>query len=280
MFTFISAWNEFFFALVLIQDPAKKTLPLTLANFVGAEGQVQLGPLAAGALLATIPSLIFFAIIQRRLTSGLLSRGGEGMTRTALPGHRSNASGHPSLAWTWSTMPPRADNTTNRKERTSTHGARPPPSASPSPASPRRPGRTRRDPITLKFQSLAFQDSHDRRHQAIVDAWNTANPDVQVEICRAAGTAPRQAHHPVHRRHRTGHHPLRVGEHQRVRAAGLSRGPVADLSDDIKASISDGIWDTVTVDESDHRVADAAAVLHGVRQHRPARGRRRGGPHR
>ena len=47
MFTFISAWNEFFFALVLLQDPELKTLPLTLARFVGAEGQVQLGPLAA-----------------------------------------------------------------------------------------------------------------------------------------------------------------------------------------------------------------------------------------
>jgi multiple sugar transport system permease protein len=73
MFTMISSWNEFFFALVLIQDPAKVTLPLTLARFVGAEGQVQLGALAAGALLATVPSLLFFAAIQRRLTSGLLS---------------------------------------------------------------------------------------------------------------------------------------------------------------------------------------------------------------
>lgn len=73
MFTLISSWNEFFFALVLIQDPDKSTLPLTLARFVGAEGQVQLGALAAGSLLATVPSLVFFAIIQRRLTSGLLS---------------------------------------------------------------------------------------------------------------------------------------------------------------------------------------------------------------
>jgi multiple sugar transport system permease protein len=73
MFTFISSWNEFFFALVLIQDPDKATLPLTLARFVGAEGQVQLGALAAGSLLATVPSLMFFAVIQRKLTSGLLS---------------------------------------------------------------------------------------------------------------------------------------------------------------------------------------------------------------
>jgi len=73
MFTLISAWNEFFFALVLIQDPDRVTLPLALAKFVGAEGQVRLGVLAAASLLATVPSLAFFAIIQRRLTSGLLS---------------------------------------------------------------------------------------------------------------------------------------------------------------------------------------------------------------
>lgn len=73
MFTLISAWNEFFFALVLIQDPNRETLPLALARFVGAEGQVRLGVLAAASLLATLPSLAFFAVIQRRLTSGLLS---------------------------------------------------------------------------------------------------------------------------------------------------------------------------------------------------------------
>ena len=73
LFTFISSWNEFFFALVLIQEESLETLPLTLANFKGAEGQVQLGQLAAASLLATIPSLAFFAVIQRRLTSGLLS---------------------------------------------------------------------------------------------------------------------------------------------------------------------------------------------------------------
>ena len=73
LFSFISSWNEFLFALVLIQDPDKVTLSLTLSRFVGAEGQVQLGALAAGSLLATLPSLLFFLLIQRRLTSGLLT---------------------------------------------------------------------------------------------------------------------------------------------------------------------------------------------------------------
>jgi multiple sugar transport system permease protein len=73
LFAFITAWNEFFFALVLLKDPDLGTLPLALARFVGAEGSVRLGPLAAGSLLATLPSLAFFAVIQRRLASGSLA---------------------------------------------------------------------------------------------------------------------------------------------------------------------------------------------------------------
>jgi multiple sugar transport system permease protein len=73
LFSFISAWNEFFFALVLLKTPELATLPVTLARFVGIEGIARLGPLAAGSLLATIPSLLFFAFLQRRLTSGLLA---------------------------------------------------------------------------------------------------------------------------------------------------------------------------------------------------------------
>ncbi|HEY3714772.1 MAG TPA: carbohydrate ABC transporter permease [Jatrophihabitantaceae bacterium] len=73
MFAFISAWNEFFFALVLLKNDNVRTLPLTLAHFVGSEGQVSLGPLAAGSVMATVPSLLIFAVLQRRLTSGLLA---------------------------------------------------------------------------------------------------------------------------------------------------------------------------------------------------------------
>jgi multiple sugar transport system permease protein len=73
LFAFITAWNEFFLALVVLQSADLYTLPLKLKQFVGIEGIVRLGPLAAAALLATIPSLILFAIIQRWLTRGLLS---------------------------------------------------------------------------------------------------------------------------------------------------------------------------------------------------------------
>jgi multiple sugar transport system permease protein len=73
LFAFITAWNEFFFALVILESPDLPTLPLRLAQYVGIEGVVRFGPLAAAALLATLPSLLLFTVIQRWLTSGLLS---------------------------------------------------------------------------------------------------------------------------------------------------------------------------------------------------------------
>lgn len=73
LFAFITAWNEFFFALVLLKTPEKQTLPVVLTHFIGAEGVADLGPLAAAAFLATLPSLVIFAIIQRRITGGMLT---------------------------------------------------------------------------------------------------------------------------------------------------------------------------------------------------------------
>jgi multiple sugar transport system permease protein len=73
LFAFITAWNEFFFALVLLKTPEKQTLPVVLTHFLGAEGVADLGPLAAAAFLATLPSLVVFAVVQRRITGGMLA---------------------------------------------------------------------------------------------------------------------------------------------------------------------------------------------------------------
>lgn len=73
LFAFITAWNEFFFALVLLKSPEKQTLPVILTHFIGTEGVADLGPLAAAAFLATLPSLVIFAIIQKRITGGMLA---------------------------------------------------------------------------------------------------------------------------------------------------------------------------------------------------------------
>ncbi|MFI0236732.1 carbohydrate ABC transporter permease [Streptomyces sp. NPDC016845] len=73
MFSFVTAWNEFFFALVLLKSPENQTMSVILTRFLGAEGVADLGPLAAASVLATIPSLVFFALLQKKLVGGMLS---------------------------------------------------------------------------------------------------------------------------------------------------------------------------------------------------------------
>lgn len=75
LYAFINAWNEFFFALVLLKDPELQTIQVSLARFRGVEGLARWGPLAAGSVIATIPTLILFWFIQRGLVSGLLTGG-------------------------------------------------------------------------------------------------------------------------------------------------------------------------------------------------------------
>jgi multiple sugar transport system permease protein len=73
LFAFVSAWNEFFFALVLMKSPDLMTLQVELAGYTGMEGQARTGPLAAASVLATIPSVVLFAFLRKWFTAGLVS---------------------------------------------------------------------------------------------------------------------------------------------------------------------------------------------------------------
>jgi multiple sugar transport system permease protein len=73
VFTFINVWNEFFFALVLLSDPEKLTLPLQLAQFLGAEGRGRYGALAAATVIAILPSIGLFALIQKKFSDNFLA---------------------------------------------------------------------------------------------------------------------------------------------------------------------------------------------------------------
>jgi multiple sugar transport system permease protein len=73
LFAFISAWNEFFFAFVLMKSPALATLQVELARYTGMEGQARTGPLAAASVIATMPSVILFVFTRKWLTTGLVS---------------------------------------------------------------------------------------------------------------------------------------------------------------------------------------------------------------
>ena len=73
IFTFVNVWNEFFFALVLLADPEKSTLPLKLAQFVGAEGRALVGALSAATIISTIPAFLMYAVIQRKFSDNLVA---------------------------------------------------------------------------------------------------------------------------------------------------------------------------------------------------------------
>lgn len=71
MFGFIRGWNEFLFALVLLQGHDLFTLPIGLASFQ-EEYTFRWDLLMAGASIITLPLLVFFLLMQRFIVQGLL----------------------------------------------------------------------------------------------------------------------------------------------------------------------------------------------------------------
>lgn len=70
IFTFIAAWNEFVIALTLTSSPEKEPLTVGLTSLIG-QYQVQWNYLFAGSLIAIVPVVILFALIEKWLVGGL-----------------------------------------------------------------------------------------------------------------------------------------------------------------------------------------------------------------
>jgi len=68
--TFIYAWNEFFFALLILTEPERQTLPVGLALFQG-EFTMPWGELAAASVVATLPLVGLVLLCQRWVVAGL-----------------------------------------------------------------------------------------------------------------------------------------------------------------------------------------------------------------
>ena len=73
VFAFIQAWNEFVFALVIMARPESQTLPIWLRTFVQATKATDWAVVMAGSTLMAIPVVIFFLIVQGRMTSSMVS---------------------------------------------------------------------------------------------------------------------------------------------------------------------------------------------------------------
>src|SRR5262249_4284219 len=74
VFSFIYAWNEYIFALTFLSPnfPAKFTLPIDVTYFRGQRSS-DWGAIMAASPLYTIPPIVFFLLVQRRMARGLVA---------------------------------------------------------------------------------------------------------------------------------------------------------------------------------------------------------------
>lgn len=67
---FIQLWNEFLFAVVLITDPEKRTLPIGIRAFMGDHFQ-DIGMIATGVMISVIPVIIVYVFFSEKLIRGM-----------------------------------------------------------------------------------------------------------------------------------------------------------------------------------------------------------------
>jgi len=71
---FIACWNDFLFAISLTSTSASRTVPAAMSYFTGATTfEKPTGPIAAAAVVITIPIVLFVLFFQRRIVAGLTS---------------------------------------------------------------------------------------------------------------------------------------------------------------------------------------------------------------
>jgi multiple sugar transport system permease protein len=77
MFTFLLAWDEFFYALIFTSTLAAKTAPVAIAEFVGRYA-VNITGMMAGGIIVALPPVILAFIFQRYIVSGMTAGGVKG----------------------------------------------------------------------------------------------------------------------------------------------------------------------------------------------------------
>jgi multiple sugar transport system permease protein len=70
IFTFLASWDEFAWALTIINTPAKRTLPLAIALFQGQNSTLW-GLVFAASIIAVVPVIVVFLLFQRYFVQGL-----------------------------------------------------------------------------------------------------------------------------------------------------------------------------------------------------------------
>lgn len=72
IFTFLATWDEFAWALTIINDPDKRTLPLAIELYQG-QNATQWGLVFAASVIAVLPVIVVFLTFQKYFVQGLSS---------------------------------------------------------------------------------------------------------------------------------------------------------------------------------------------------------------
>lgn len=70
IFTFLACWDEYVWALTIINDPDKRTLPIAISVFQG-QHLTNWGLVFAASTIAIVPVIVVFALFQRQFIRGL-----------------------------------------------------------------------------------------------------------------------------------------------------------------------------------------------------------------
>ncbi|MFK0329968.1 carbohydrate ABC transporter permease [Rhizobium sp. NPDC090275] len=79
LLAFITAWNEFLFALTFTSSDAQRTVPVAIALLSGgSQFEIPWGNIMAASVIVTVPVVVLVLIFQRRIISGLIAGGVKG----------------------------------------------------------------------------------------------------------------------------------------------------------------------------------------------------------
>jgi N,N'-diacetylchitobiose transport system permease protein len=71
VFVFVTVWNEYIFANVLLNDQSKQTVTVWLSLFTGTARHTDWGALMAASTVIAVPVMLFFLLVQRKMRFGL-----------------------------------------------------------------------------------------------------------------------------------------------------------------------------------------------------------------
>jgi sn-glycerol 3-phosphate transport system permease protein len=75
---FLDAWNQYFWPLLVLTEPAARTIPIGLQQFLDSETGHRWGPFMASATIACLPTLFVYLVAQKRIIGAAITSGFKG----------------------------------------------------------------------------------------------------------------------------------------------------------------------------------------------------------